>query len=63
VLRLEKPVDEVLRQLATSHIFGGYNLTKFYPKLGNSLLVCATEMRTSAEIDNYAEKLQVVMEN
>ncbi len=63
VLQLEKPVDQVLRELATHHIFGGYDLTPFYPKLGQSLLVCATEMRTEADIDRYAEKLKVVLES
>ncbi|MDM8561877.1 aminomethyl-transferring glycine dehydrogenase subunit GcvPA [Candidatus Marithioploca araucensis] len=62
VLQLEKPVDQVLRELATHHIFGGYDLTPFYPELGYSLLVCATEMRTEADIDRYAEKLKVVLE-
>ncbi len=61
VLQLEKPVDDVLRELATYNILGGYNLGKFYPELGNSLLVCATEMRTQIEIDNYSEKLQMVI--
>ncbi len=63
LLQLEKPVDQVLRELATHHIFGGYDLTPFYPKLGQSLLVCATEMRTEADIDRYAEKLKVVLES
>ncbi|MCP3897441.1 aminomethyl-transferring glycine dehydrogenase subunit GcvPA [Moraxella sp.] len=61
VLQLEKPVDQVLRELATHLIFGGYDLTPFYPELGQCLLVCATEMRTQADIDRYAEKLQVVL--
>jgi glycine dehydrogenase subunit 1 len=61
VLQLEKPVDDVLRELATHNILGGYNLGKFYPELGDSLLVCATEMRTQIEIDNYSEKLQMVI--
>jgi glycine dehydrogenase subunit 1 len=63
VLQLEKPVDQVLRELATHHIFGGYDLTPFYPELAQCLLVCATEMRTEADIDCYAEKLKVVLES
>ncbi|HEC84060.1 MAG: aminomethyl-transferring glycine dehydrogenase subunit GcvPA [Candidatus Parabeggiatoa sp. nov. 1] len=62
VLRLEKPVNDVLRELAAHNILGGYNLTAFYPELGHCLLVCATEMRTPAEMDNYAEQLQMIME-
>jgi glycine dehydrogenase subunit 1 len=61
VLQLEKPVDQVLRELATHNIFGGYDLTPFYPELAQCLLVCATEMRTEADIDHYAEKLEVIL--
>jgi glycine dehydrogenase subunit 1 len=58
---LEKPVNEVLRELAARQILGGYSLAAFYPKLGDCLLVCATEMRTAAEIERYVEHLQLVM--
>jgi glycine dehydrogenase subunit 1 len=61
VLRLEKPVNEVLRELAARQILGGYSLAAFYPELGDCLLVCATEMRTAAEIERYVEHLQLVM--
>ncbi len=61
VLHLDKPVDEVLCELTKHNILGGYSLTEHYPELGNSLLVCATEMRTVIEIDNYADKLQSIL--
>lgn len=61
VLQLNQPVNEVLRKLADDSILGGYDLTRFYPQLGNSLLVCATEMRTSADINHYAEQLRKIM--
>jgi glycine dehydrogenase subunit 1 len=60
-LQLNQPVNEVLRKLADYPILGGYDLTQFYPQLGNSLLVCATEMRTSADINHYAEQLRKIM--
>ncbi len=60
VLRLDKPVDEVLRKLTEHKILGGYSLAEYYPELGNCLLVCATEMRTKAEIERYAEVLERV---
>jgi glycine dehydrogenase subunit 1 len=58
VLRLKNPVNEVLQELAKQKILGGYSLTELYPELGNCVLVCATEMRTTAEINNYATQLQ-----
>ena len=33
-------------------ILGGYSLEKDYPEFENSLLICVTEKRTKAEIDN-----------
>ncbi len=61
VLRLDKPVNEVLHELSAHKILGGYSLNKFYPELGNSLLVCATEMRTMEEIERYAEILKRII--
>jgi len=62
LLRLEKPINEVLRELATHHILGGYQLAPFYPEMDNCLLVCATEMRTGADIEHYVEQLKLVMD-
>ncbi|MCK5877249.1 MAG: aminomethyl-transferring glycine dehydrogenase subunit GcvPA [Candidatus Marithrix sp.] len=53
VLQLEQPVAKILNYFTDHNILGGYDLTKFYPELGNCLLVCATEMRTQQEIDDY----------
>ena len=61
VLQLNQPVNEVLKKLADYPILGGYDLTELYPQLGNSLLVCATEMRTSADINHYAGQLRKIM--
>jgi glycine dehydrogenase subunit 1 len=57
VLRLPAPAGEVLRLLAAHNILGGYDLAADYPELGNAVLVCATELRTPAEIAQYAQKL------
>ncbi len=57
VLRLPAPADEVLRSLAAHNVLGGYDLAADYPELGDAVLVCATELRTEAEIASYAEKL------
>ncbi len=57
VLRIPAPVKDVLRPLAAHNLLGGYDLSQDYPELGQALLVCATEMRTAREIDDYHEKL------
>lgn len=62
VLQLPTRVSEVLDALAKRNIVGGLDLSKLYPELGNALLVCATELRTDADLDAYARALADVLE-
>ena len=57
VLLLDRPVAPVIAELATRGIVGGFDLGVDYPELGNALLVCATETRTTADIKAYADAL------
>ncbi|MCL4315956.1 MAG: aminomethyl-transferring glycine dehydrogenase subunit GcvPA, partial [Gammaproteobacteria bacterium] len=61
VVRLNKPVRQVLAQLAQQNILGGFDLGEHYPELGNALLVCATETKTAADLDAYAEQLRRIL--
>jgi len=61
VLQLDRNVGEVLEALAQRGVIGGYDLSQQYPELGNALLVCATETRTSEDIAAYAKALNEVM--
>ncbi len=61
VLRLPKPVDAVLDELAKYRIQGGLSLQKTYPQIENGLLVCATETKTSQDINEYVEKLKLAL--
>ncbi|PTR05719.1 glycine dehydrogenase (decarboxylating) alpha subunit [Nitrosospira sp. Nsp5] len=54
VISLPGPVDELLRTLKNQQILGGLSLKDFYPELGNAILVCATETKTPADLENYA---------
>jgi glycine dehydrogenase subunit 1 len=56
-LRLPLPVGETLRALGAQNLLGGYDLSGPYPELGQSLLACATETKTPADLDAYAEHL------
>jgi glycine dehydrogenase subunit 1 len=60
-IRLDHPVTSVLQALAARNILGGYDLSRQYPEFGNALLVCATETKTQADLDNYASSLQEIM--
>lgn len=61
LLRINKPIELVLKQLADAGIAGGYAPGIHYPRLANTLLVCATEMRTEKEIALYENTLKSIM--
>jgi len=49
------PPDEINRRLLDRRIVGGLPLHRFYPELGNAMLLCATEMTKRADMDAVAE--------
>jgi glycine dehydrogenase subunit 1 len=57
VLQFDRPVAPLLEALAAEGIVGGVDLARDYPELGHALLSCATETRTSADIEAYARAL------
>jgi glycine dehydrogenase subunit 1 len=57
VLSLDRPVAPVLAALALRGIQGGLDLGEYYPELGPAMLVCATETKTTADIEAYARAL------
>ncbi|CEG55651.1 aminomethyl-transferring glycine dehydrogenase subunit GcvPA [Legionella fallonii] len=61
LIRLNQPVEQVLAQLSEAGIAGGYAPAVHYPQLANTLLICATEMRTAEEIAHYANTLNNIM--
>jgi glycine dehydrogenase subunit 1 len=54
VLQFDRPVGPVLREMQAQGLLGGLDLAEHYPELGPALLVCATETKTSADIERYA---------
>lgn len=61
VLRLPTDAQSVLDALAAKGIFGGLALAPFYPQLANTVLVCATETKTEADLDAYFDALTAVL--
>lgn len=63
VMLLDRPVAPVLKSLASRGILGGLDLSEHYPELGPALLVCATETKTTADIDTFVHALGDVMQS
>ncbi len=61
LLSFNKPIQEVLHALNQKGINGGYPVGSHYSQLPNTLLICATEMRTDEDIAYYAQMLQQIM--
>ncbi len=61
VMKLNQPVDHVLRELAQHNIQGGFQLTHAYPELGECLLVCVTETKTVEDLNVFAAQLAAAM--
>jgi glycine dehydrogenase subunit 1 len=62
VLTLDRPAAPVLAALAERGIAGGLDLGASFPELGPSILVCATETKTDADIESYAQALGEAMQ-
>lgn len=56
------PLKRLLRPLYAHNLQPGYPLAGDYPELGESLLVCATETKTEADLDLYRDHLARVIE-
>ncbi|GKS70211.1 glycine dehydrogenase (decarboxylating) alpha subunit [Nitrosomonas sp. PY1] len=61
LLTLPKTVSDVLSKLKQQGILGGLDLHGYYPELGNTLLVCVTETKTSADLQQYAHALKQIL--
>lgn len=62
IVKLSKPVRQVLCELSKRGIQGGFAVGDEYPELDNCLLVCATETKSTDDIDMLARQLREVME-
>lgn len=63
LLKFDYDLAPILALLAKSGIQGGYAVSPHYPALKNTLLVCATEMRTQDDIDYYVHTLEKIIAN
>ncbi len=52
-----KPVSDINRELLNQGIIGGYNASKKYDELENTMVICATETKTKEELDRFVKVL------
>lgn len=57
IVKLNKPVGEMNKQLLQKGIIGGYDLGQDYSDLANHMLIAVTEQRTKEEIDTFVKEL------
>ena len=57
-LRLRNLLREESLTTMGTPLPGGVSLVEDYPELGNCLLICATETKTEADLDVFADALK-----
>jgi len=60
-VQLPKSVSAVNQALLSHGIMGGFDLETVYPELTNTTVLCATEVKTKADIDFFLECLKAVL--
>lgn len=57
VLQFQKPIPEILDNLSQQGIQGGFDLSEYYPELGNAMVCCVTETKTVADLQQFVQAL------
>ena len=60
VIRLNRSAEHVAEAMRSRGILAGVPLSRWFAEYPQDLLVCATEMRTQADLDAYATALKGV---
>jgi glycine dehydrogenase subunit 1 len=60
-ITLPMPVENVLQKLKAQKILAGLNLKEYYPELGQTILLCATETKIPADLAKFTECLNQVL--
>jgi len=62
VIRVNQPVEQVVKGLAQQNIQAGFALKHDYPELGECLLLCATETKTLEDIKLFTHRLSDLLQ-
>ncbi len=58
VVKSSKPMVDLQKKMENAGILPGVSMEPFYPELKNQFLVCATETKTQADLDQYLKALE-----
>ena len=61
VIKLDKPAAKVLAAMTADGVQGGFDLGRHYPNLGEAILVCVTETKTDADIEQFVSSLRAAL--
>jgi len=56
-----KKVSQVNKTLLKRSIFGGKDISREFPELGQSALTCVTEIHSKVDIDRFATELEAIL--
>jgi glycine dehydrogenase subunit 1 len=59
VCRLPVPIKQIQEKLLATGIEGGWQLSKHYTELENTLLICTTEKKTQQDCDYFVQQLSL----
>lgn len=62
VMQFDLATEEIMREMSARRILPGVELNQDYPELGNVMLICATETKTDADLQHYAELVKQITE-
>jgi glycine cleavage system P protein (glycine dehydrogenase) subunit 1 len=61
VLQLPIDVGQALQALQKKNILGGISLGRWYPEMADCLLICATEMNSKEQMDQYIQAMGEIL--
>ncbi len=54
-------IKDINRRLLEAGIIGGFDISRFYPNITNSMLMCVTETKTRGDIDKLVQKVSNII--
>ncbi len=63
VMQFELQTEELMKAMSARSILPGVDISDDYPELGNVMLVCATETKTEADLQTYADLVAKITKN